>query len=41
MNENMFDEVEDIYKEGLNIYWNLERDQEGKYIEDIYWILRR
>ena len=41
MNENIFDEVEDIYKEGLNIYWNLERDEEGKYIEDIYWILRR
>jgi len=40
MNENIYDEVEDVFNESLNLYRKL-NNEEGKYLEDIYWILKR
>ena len=41
MNENIYDEVEDVYNESLSIYRKLNQESGDEYTEDVYWILRR
>lgn len=41
MNEQIYDEVEDIYTEALCVYRKLDKSDNGVYMNDIYWILKR